>query len=668
MSSVSIGAHLGRYKIESELGKGGMSIVYRATDPKLQRTVAVKVMHDYLSENQDAKIRFHREALAVAQLQHPNIIKVLDYAGEDTDKLFIVMELVDGYALSAVTADQGRFSPPEFALLIARPIADALHHAHQAGIIHRDLKPENILIGHNGSIKLTDFGIARMVDKQTMTMTGTLLGSPAFMAPEYISGEPTDHRADIFSFGAMLYQLTTGVLPFRGESPAALLLAISKGVCEPAGKLNTTIHSNIARIIHRCMAHNPDERYPTADVLRADIDAVLAQAGIPEGGQLHLKPALQDRQKFSEELDRQLPERYFELGKISLESGHTGTALEHFDRVLSSKPEHPEVRKIMASLEKRHVGKRLLFAIASVALVIASGVFVARHLPALTSTPAPLATSANTVTPPGSKSSTEATPKRRSVSFFLEGRGDLFVDGELMANGIFNSFATLVRPGEHEVTFKGPLDVDTKPFTVYKEGPVDPVSLSVKVKSAAVQPADNNRPDIQPINAKGQPDTTPDQALATRTLTFLTDGGWAHVDLNGERVASNKFGKFELAIPHGTQTLRFTNTDAQPKELQIQVSEELPPNTTPIVIRLKPKDALLYLGGAPDGSLVRIAGRTYPLNSLTRGDPILVPLPRGKGRYTHRLSIENGGQVIFQKTVEFYAGQRKDVAVPDQPK
>jgi len=253
MPSVTIGAKLGRYKIESVLGKGGMSVVYRATDPKLQRTVAIKVMHDYLAQNQDAKIRFHREALAVAQLQHPNIIKVLDYADEETEKLFIVMELVDGYALSEVAAAPGAFSPPEFALLLARPIADALNHAHEAGIIHRDLKPENILIGHNGAVKLTDFGIARMIDKQTMTMTGTLLGSPAFMAPEYIQGDPTDHRADIFSFGAMLYQLTTGKLPFTGETPAALLLSITRGQFEPVAKLNGTIHSNIARIIHRCM-------------------------------------------------------------------------------------------------------------------------------------------------------------------------------------------------------------------------------------------------------------------------------------------------------------------------------------------------------------------------------------------------------------------------------
>ena len=415
------------------------------------------------------------------------------------------------------------------------------------------------------------------------------------------------------------------------------------------------------------MAHNPDERYPTADSLRADIDAVLAQAGIPEGGQLHLKDALKDRAKFSEELNQELPGRYFELGKISLENGHTGTALEHFDRVLSSQPEHPEVRKMMASLEKRHIGKRFLLALASVAVIIGSGIFVASHLPSL----APATQAAPQAPNPGdSLTKVEdkvETVKRRSVSFFLEGRGDLLVDGELVADGIFNSFATLVMPGDHTVIFRGPLDSHTKSFTVYEEGPVDPIRLSVKVKSTAARPAEDLRPALEPISAQAKPSTAPEEPTETRLLTFLTDGGWAHVDLNGKRVASNKFGKFELSVPYGSHTLKFTNNDAQPKEMALEVTEELPPNTTPIVIRLKPKDALLYLAGAPEGSLVRIAGRTYPFNSLTRGDPILVPLPRGKGRFTHRLSVENGGEVIFQQAVEFYAGQRKDVAVPDQP-
>ncbi len=671
MPSLGHGTELGRYKIESELGAGGMSVVYRANDPKLQRTVAVKVMHDYLAQNKDAKTRFHREALAVAQLQHPNIIKILDYAGEETDKLYIVMELVDGSSLAALTANKEAFSPPEFALLLARPIADALHHAHSAGIIHRDLKPENILIGVDGTVKLTDFGIARMVDKQTMTMTGTLLGSPAFMAPEYIAGEPTDHRADIFSFGAMLYQLTTGLLPFQGESPAALLLAITKGTYDPPAKHNPRIHRNIARIIDRCMAKDPKNRYGTADDLRADIDAVLAQAGIPEGGQLHLKEALENRSRFSQQLENDLVGTYFELGKTALENGHTGTALEHFDRVLSQEPEHKEVRALMLSLEKRSWGKKLAFLVATAAIFIGVLTLGIKALPPDLFDPTSATVPAQPTTKPAVSPKTVA-PKQRSVGFVFEGRGDLYVDGNLVAKGIFNSFATLVSPGEHTVRFVGPLDQDEQSFTVYEQGPVDPIRL--KVRSEVEKPNPPPMPTPQPVPAaKPQPaivEPKPIQAKAgqTREVTFRTDGGWAHVDLNGKRIANNKFGKFRLEIPHGRHKVRFTNTDALPEEMTLVVNESQPPVGSPIVIRLKPKPALLYLTGEPNGSLVRIAGRAYPRDALTRGDPIHVQLPKGKGRHAYRLSVEDNGKVIFEKTVEFSAGKRLDVAVAGQPK
>ena len=195
---------LGRYKQSQNSVRHERR--HRAQDPKLQRPVAIKVMHDYLAQNQDAKTRFHREALAVAQLQHPHIIKVLDYAGEDTDKS-IVMELVEGRRLLFRQQIRGLLAS-RICLLLARPIADALHHAHTAGIIHRDLKPENILIGSDGSVKLTDFGIARMVDKQTMTMTD-IVGLTSIHGPRVYPGSPRT-IAPTFSFGAMLYQLTTG--------------------------------------------------------------------------------------------------------------------------------------------------------------------------------------------------------------------------------------------------------------------------------------------------------------------------------------------------------------------------------------------------------------------------------------------------------------------------
>ncbi|MEO1172436.1 MAG: serine/threonine-protein kinase, partial [Myxococcota bacterium] len=174
-----VGQTLGRYEIKSEVGHGGMSVVYRAHDEKLRRDVAVKVMHTFLAEQAEAKERFHREAIAVARLRHRNIIEVFDYAGVEASHSYIVQELVEGGSL-ADFLHRTPLPEPELALVLARPIADALCHAHENGVIHRDLKPENILVGANGALKLTDFGIARMLDNQTLTVTGTLLGSPAY--------------------------------------------------------------------------------------------------------------------------------------------------------------------------------------------------------------------------------------------------------------------------------------------------------------------------------------------------------------------------------------------------------------------------------------------------------------------------------------------------------
>ena len=180
MSSGLIGSRLGRYEILSEIGQGGMSVVYKARDTELEREVAVKVMHAFLAEQPEARARFRREAVAVARLRHPHIIEIFDYSGESATESYIVTELVDGFALSELV-QQGAIHPPEAALVLARPIVDALVHAHGHGVIHRDLKPENILVARDGTLKLTDFGIARMLDIQTLTVTGTLLGLNAMV-------------------------------------------------------------------------------------------------------------------------------------------------------------------------------------------------------------------------------------------------------------------------------------------------------------------------------------------------------------------------------------------------------------------------------------------------------------------------------------------------------
>ena len=221
-----VGRHIGRYRILEQLGQGGMSVVYKGLDTALDREVAVKVLHPHLSHKEESRKRLAREAKAVAKLRHPNILEVFDFAGIDAEDAYIVTEYIRGQTLRQY-AVSNTFDPPEIAAMVIHEIAQALAHAHEAGVIHRDLKPENVMVREDGVLKLMDFGIAKIIDRDDkLTMTGALVGSPAHMAPEIIEGEETGAEADIFSLGTMLYYFATGRLPFNGPNTTATLKKI----------------------------------------------------------------------------------------------------------------------------------------------------------------------------------------------------------------------------------------------------------------------------------------------------------------------------------------------------------------------------------------------------------------------------------------------------------
>ncbi|HEY8926569.1 MAG TPA: serine/threonine-protein kinase, partial [Polyangia bacterium] len=185
-----------RYRLIEEVGQGGMAIVYRAKDDSLKREVAIKVLHRHLSAEPESKARLEREAQAVAKLRHDNILEIFDYSGADASSSYIVTELIHGETLKQFLARRS-IGHPEVASLITAELCGALVHAHGMGIIHRDVKPENVMIRNDGLLKLMDFGIAQVLDLERMTVTGQLLGSPAYMAPELIEGKPLDVRTDV---------------------------------------------------------------------------------------------------------------------------------------------------------------------------------------------------------------------------------------------------------------------------------------------------------------------------------------------------------------------------------------------------------------------------------------------------------------------------------------
>jgi eukaryotic-like serine/threonine-protein kinase len=261
----------GRYQVESELGRGGMATVFKGTDTVLGRPVAVKVLSPQYAGDANFVTRFRREAQAAARLNHPNLVSVYD-TGTDDGIHFIVMEYVDAKTLADYLAGGGRIMP-ERAIEIAETVCDALSMAHAHGIIHRDIKPANIMITSKGDVKVTDFGIARVISgADTLAQTAAVLGTASYLSPEQAQSQPVDQRSDIYSLGCVLYEMVTGRPPFSGDSP---VMVASKHVLEqpaPPSKLNPDVAPGLEAVIMKALSKNPDNRYQDADEMRADLE------------------------------------------------------------------------------------------------------------------------------------------------------------------------------------------------------------------------------------------------------------------------------------------------------------------------------------------------------------------------------------------------------------
>src|SRR4051794_28369684 len=212
----------GRYELEELVGSGGMSSVYRAHDRLLERTVALKILHEQFTRDEGYVERFRREARSVAQLTHPNIVTVID-RGEQDGRQFIVFEYVDGMNLKELVAQEGPLAPGE-AIELALQIARGLAFAHEQGLVHRDVKPQNVLLDADGRAKVTDFGIAHAVDVDGMTITGTIMGTSNYIAPEQARGQPVDEQTDVYSLGCVVYELLAGEVPFDGDNFVAVAM------------------------------------------------------------------------------------------------------------------------------------------------------------------------------------------------------------------------------------------------------------------------------------------------------------------------------------------------------------------------------------------------------------------------------------------------------------
>ena len=246
------------YEIIAELGVGGMATVYKAVQRSLNRPVAIKELKKAYHIDDKIAQRFEREARLAASFQHENIVHIYDYLAQPVHA--IVMEYVDGTTLAKIIEETGAL-PTDVGIMIALQVANALEYAHARGIIHRDIKPGNIMVKRNGEVKLMDFGIARMREMESLTLPGTLMGTPSYMSPEQVLGQPLDARSDIFSFGIVMYEMFTGIKPFPDEEEDPSSSKILKGKYLSPRSIYSDIPRSLQRIIKKCLKMKPHKRY-----------------------------------------------------------------------------------------------------------------------------------------------------------------------------------------------------------------------------------------------------------------------------------------------------------------------------------------------------------------------------------------------------------------------
>jgi serine/threonine-protein kinase len=252
------------YEITAELGAGGMATVYKAVQRSLNRPVAIKELKKAYHTDERIAKRFEREARLAASFQHENIVHIYDYLAQPVHA--IVMEYVDGTTLARIIEETGAL-PTDVGVMIALQVANALEYAHARGLIHRDIKPGNIMIKRNGEVKLMDFGIARMREMESLTLPGTLMGTPSYMSPEQVLGQPLDVRSDIFSFGIVMYEIFTGIKPFPDEEEDPSSSKILKGKYLSPRSVYSDIPRSLQRIIRKCLKMKPRKRYASMQEL-----------------------------------------------------------------------------------------------------------------------------------------------------------------------------------------------------------------------------------------------------------------------------------------------------------------------------------------------------------------------------------------------------------------
>ena len=376
-----------RYELLEEVGQGGMATVFRGKDLVLDREVAVKILHPHLAKDPEHQKRFKREAQAVARLHHPGIVKVYDFFAEKKDKkkkgtpFFLVMEFVKGKNLQE-RLEEHEFPFCELGAALIVSIAPALIHAHDQQIIHRDIKPENVLIQDQGTAKLTDFGLARILDGESMTRTNTILGSPAYMSPEQVQGLKGDHRTDLYALGVLLYRAVCKKPPFDADNPIALLQQVSQGNYPTPEKIRPGVGKDLTGIIRRALEIDPDKRYSSVSLLQQDLLSYLHDSGFDQPEAM-LRGYLRNPEHTKPLIEEKILSNLRNKAREFKDKKKYAQALDRCNRALAINPFDTEINQIVEQLSQtsrwRSVGMWAAVACACILLVV-GGVFAYPHI------------------------------------------------------------------------------------------------------------------------------------------------------------------------------------------------------------------------------------------------------------------------------------------------
>lgn len=631
-----IGSVLDKYRILEKIGEGGMASVYRGEHLTLGREVAVKVLHPHLSNQPRNRQRFAREARAIEHLRHDNILRIEDYSGEDAQRCFIVTEFVDGQTLQQLLADHGAL-PSEVVALIGIRLADALHYAHSLGIIHRDLKPENVMIKKDGTVKLMDFGIARFLDEMHLTVTGALVGSPAYMSPEQAMERVLDSRSDLFSLGTLLFHLVTGQLPFAGNNPSIVLRNIIEGNRPGVADLAHDVAGPLADLVHGLLQVDPADRPSTALDVRDRLQQVLTAVELdPADPQWTLQAWLVDPKGYAERLDAWLREVLLRNGKARLEARDHLGALQLFNRLLTIDErlgvQNQEVLALVQGMHGPREAPRRSRSmwIGGLSLLVAAGLVSWVLWPEPPAAPSPTRTS--------SSSPALAPPS-----------------------------PDLPRSPVADPTPPPPTPADPTPST-----PTDPAGAAATapgaapVVQAAPEPAIVQLPGprilgdgspralaVRAVEATAGTATAPPPVDDPAWVTVHVPGSWGHIYVDGEYKGRVPGLRDPIQVAPGTHTLSIRNDLAFPHEEQFTIAPGETRNITTPALQRRPAtirlDAsldprcTLAMDGASLGP-VESLGRTIPLEQPERRREVEISCPEGTTR--HQVGPMTAGETV----------------------